>query len=245
MQFLKQSTAVTLKIGPFLDDTDFKTAETGLTITQADVRISRNGGDLFQKGSATACTHDELGIYGCPIDASDTAVLGRLQLWVHEAGALPVYHEYMIVPDNIYDSYFSTDKLEVDLLQIGGDSQSRTDLKDLIDTGYDPVTHKVEGVKLTDTTTTNTDTVTVDQVNAQVLDVLNVDTFAEPGQGTPATTTTLVEKIGYLYKFLRNRITNDGSTTEVYNDGEDTVDHKATVSDDGTTVTREKFGSGP
>jgi len=40
MLFLKQSTAVTVKIGPFLDDTDGKTAETGLTIAQADVRLS-------------------------------------------------------------------------------------------------------------------------------------------------------------------------------------------------------------
>lgn len=120
MQYLKQSTAVTLKIGPFLDDTDGKTAETMLTIVQADVKLSKNGGDIAQKTEATSCTHDELGIYGCPIDATDTATLGRLQLWVHESGALPVWHEYMVVPTNIYDSLFSTDKLQVDVTQLLG-----------------------------------------------------------------------------------------------------------------------------
>lgn len=150
MQFLKQSTAITLKIGPFLDDTDGKTAETGLTITQADIRLSKNGGDLAQKNESTSCTHDELGIYGCPVDTTDTGTLGRLQLWVHKSGALPVWHEYMILSANTYDSLFGSDQLEVDLLQIGGITQSATDLKDFADSGYDPSTHKVEAVKAND-----------------------------------------------------------------------------------------------
>lgn len=45
----------------------------------------------------------------------------------------------------------------VNLTQIGGNAQSATDLKDFADTGYDPVTHKVGGVVLVDTTTTNSD----------------------------------------------------------------------------------------
>jgi hypothetical protein len=144
MQYLKQSTAITLKIGPFLDDSDGKTAETGLTIAQADIRLSKNGSDIAQKTEATSCTHDELGIYGCPIDDTDTGTLGRLQLWVHESGALPVWHEYMVVPANVYDSLFSTDKLEVDINQIGGAAQSATDLKDFADTGYDPSAHRTQ-----------------------------------------------------------------------------------------------------
>lgn len=82
-------------------------------------------------------------------------------------------------------------------------------------------------------------------VNAEVLDVLNVDTFDEPGQEAPGKKVSLITKIGYCYKFLRNYITNDGEVIEVYNDAGDTVDHKATVSESGGTVTREKFGSGP
>lgn len=117
-QWLKQSTAVTLKIGPFLDETDGKTAETGLTITQADVRLSKNGGNIAQKNEATSCTHDELGIYGCPLDTTDTNTLGRLQLWVHESGALPVWHEYMVVPSNVWDSLFGSDYLQTDVIQI-------------------------------------------------------------------------------------------------------------------------------
>jgi hypothetical protein len=83
------------------------------------------------------------------------------------------------------------------------------------------------------------------QVNAEVLDVLNVDTFAEPGQEAPPATTTLVKKIGYLYKAFRNRITQDASTLRLFNDAGTVVDQKATTADDGTTYTRGKIGTGP
>lgn len=119
MLFLKQSTAVTLKIGPFVDEDDGKTAETGLTISQADVRLSKNGGNMAQKNDATSCTHDEIGVYDCPLDATDTGTLGRLQVFVHESGALPVWQEFMVIPANEYDSLISgTDALEVDANQI-------------------------------------------------------------------------------------------------------------------------------
>lgn len=81
-------------------------------------------------------------------------------------------------------------------------------------------------------------------INAQVLDVLNVDTFAEPGQEAPAATNTLAKKIGYTYKFLRNKITTTSALTSIYDDTGAVVDQKATVSDDGTTFTRGEFGSG-
>lgn len=107
MLYLKADTAITLKIGPFIDDMDGKTAETGLTIAQADVRLSKNSGDTIQKNEGTSCTHDELGVYGCPIDATDTNTEGRLQLWVHKSGALPVFHEFMVVNADVFDSLFA------------------------------------------------------------------------------------------------------------------------------------------
>ena len=46
--------------------------------------------------------------------------------------------------------------LPANMTQIGGDTQSATDLKDFADAGYDPATNKVQGVVLTDTVTTYT-----------------------------------------------------------------------------------------
>ena len=86
---------------------------------------------------------------------------------------------------------------------------------------------------------------TAAEVNAEVVDALATDTYAEPGQGTPAATTTLAAKINYLYKFLRNRRTQTSTQFSVYADDATTVDHKATVSDDGVTYDRTELATGP
>lgn len=122
-QWLKQSTAITVKLGPFLDDTDGKTAETGLTISQADVRLSKNGGDFAQKNDANSATHDENGFYDISLNTTDTNTLGRLLVAVSKSGALPVWMEYMVVPTNVWDSMFGADYLQVDAVQVeGGDA---------------------------------------------------------------------------------------------------------------------------
>jgi len=158
MLLLKQSTAKTVVLGPFVDDTDGKTAETGLTISQADIRLSKNGGAFAQTNNSAGATHMENGYYSVPLDTTDTNTVGTLTVAISESGALPVFREFMIVPANAYDSLVAgSDTLQADLTQIGGVAQSATDLKDFADTGYDPSTHKVQGVVLTDTCTANSD----------------------------------------------------------------------------------------
>ena len=82
-------------------------------------------------------------------------------------------------------------------------------------------------------------------VASAVMTSLNTDTFAEPAQGAPPATTTLVAKIGYLYKNWRNRKTQTSTTWNLYNDDAVTVDHKATVADDGTTASKTEVATGP
>ncbi len=159
---LRQSTAVDVLFGPFLDETNGKDAETGLTITQAEVRLSKNGGNMAQKSEATSLVHDELGHYVCKLNGTDTNTLGTLKVMVHESGALSVWEWFSVINQNDWDSKYSTDKLQVDLIQMGGVAQSATDLKDFADAGYDPSTDKVNGVKLVDTTTANSDMVGTD-----------------------------------------------------------------------------------
>ena len=146
MNLLKQSTAATIKLGPFIDDTDGKTAETSLTISQADILLSKNGGDIAQTHNSAGATHDELGYYNVPLDTTDTNTLGRLKVMVHESGALPVWAEYLVVTANVYDTLCSTDKLEVELasghgLATAAALQTVDDNVDaiLVDTGTDGV----------------------------------------------------------------------------------------------------------
>lgn len=83
------------------------------------------------------------------------------------------------------------------------------------------------------------------EVKAQVVAALDTDTYAEPGQGAPGATITLAQKIGYLYKFLRNRVTSTATTISIYNDDGTTVGQKSTHSDDSTTYDRGEFTTGP
>jgi hypothetical protein len=72
------------------------------------------------------------------------------------------------------------------------------------------------------------------QVNAEVLDVLNVDTFAELA-APPAATSTLKDKITWLFMWARNRSTQTATQRKLYADNATSVVGTETVSDDGTT----------
>ena len=111
--WLKQSTATDVEIGAFVDETDGKTPETGLTIAQADCQLIKNGGAAAQKNDATSATHLVGGHYKVPLNATDTGTLGRLRLVVNETGALPMWRDFMVVPANVWDSFFGADRLQV------------------------------------------------------------------------------------------------------------------------------------
>lgn len=108
MLFLKQSTASqSVIIGPFVDSGDGNTQETALTIANTDIRLSKNGGNLAAKNSGGG-THDEEGWYTITLDATDTNTVGRLQLFCHiQASALPVFAEFQVLEEAIYDALFA------------------------------------------------------------------------------------------------------------------------------------------
>ena len=101
---LPKSASSTLMIGPFVDATDGFTAETALTINQADVRLSKNGATFAQKNHTAAASHNENGYYTVNINSTDTDTSGILTVAVSVSGARPVRHEYLVVPPNYYNA---------------------------------------------------------------------------------------------------------------------------------------------
>lgn len=193
-QILRQSTAVDVLIGPFVDLTNGATAETG---ESPSVKLSKNGQALAAKNDVTTPVHDADGYYNCELDATDTDTVGTLVLTVAAtANALPVRHEFQVVEEAVYDAMYAS-------------------------SAVGPATAAI--------------------VNAQVLDVLNVDTFAEP-TGVPGATVTLAEKIGRIYMYLRNKRTVTSSKETVFDDG-DAAEYEYDLSDDGTTFTRSEANS--
>jgi hypothetical protein len=83
------------------------------------------------------------------------------------------------------------------------------------------------------------------EVNAEVVDVMTVDTLTLPGQTALTNTPTFAEAVTANYKNLRNKKTQTASQWSLLADDATTIDQKATVSNDGTTTTKGEIESGP
>ena len=107
---LKAGASATLKLGPFVDAGDFVTPETALDIDQADVRISKNGGNFAAKSDTTNnAPHDEDGFYGVSFNGTDTGSEGVLTISIQESGAAPFFQDCLVVGASFYDlKYGST-----------------------------------------------------------------------------------------------------------------------------------------
>lgn len=124
MILLKQSTSVIVSFGPFVDATDGVAYEIGLASAMADgttgIRIGANGSDLGARTTSTV-EYNAFGMYLVTLDATDTATLGVLRMtFGAPATCRQVTQDYLIVVANVWDSLFSTDKLQVDAAQFAG-----------------------------------------------------------------------------------------------------------------------------
>lgn len=131
---LRANTAVDVLIGPFVDSTDGNTTEDGLTISQADVKLSKNGQSLTQKTDATACAFDDDGYYNCELDATDTNTEGNLVLIVHESGALAVRHEFNVMSVAAWDSLYAAKDvgfMDVNIKTVGRADTQETEADNL------------------------------------------------------------------------------------------------------------------
>jgi len=389
MEILRQSTSVGSLIGPFVITGG--TALTGVSVTQAATRLSKNGGNMASRSHAGTAVHDELGFYTCLFDATDTGTLGRLKLVCYVSPALTVWQDYMVVTANVYDTMCSTDQFDVNTTNINGttattaitthttsaltaysaaqtsaisalnnisqaqvlaqstsalsnyapaqasalsalnnistanvvtyttsaltayavaqasavsalnnvsqaqvlaqatsalatyDAPTKTEMDNahaLLATPAQVVTQTTSALTvytavqasaisaLNNISTANIVTYTTSalatyagptkaqmdtahgllatpaQVNAQVLDVLNVDTFTELAQGAPTATPTMRQMMHYPYKAWRNKKTQTASAHNIYNDAGAVIDHKATVSGTSALATFGEIGSG-
>jgi hypothetical protein len=106
---LRKSTASQhILIGPFLDDTDGKTAETALSIANTDIRIWKAHGTTESSKNSGGATHIANGRYYTVLDATDTDTVGPMEINVHVSGALPVKKECEVLDPSVYDVKFGT-----------------------------------------------------------------------------------------------------------------------------------------
>lgn len=102
MADLKQSTSQIIRFGPFLDAIDGATPETALTITQADMQLSKDGAAFAQKNATGNAVHDTDGWYSITLDKIDTDTSAILRFQVNVAGALPVFETFNVIRSDTY-----------------------------------------------------------------------------------------------------------------------------------------------
>jgi hypothetical protein len=76
-------------------------------------------------------------------------------------------------------------------------------------------------------------------INAEVVDVMTVDTIADLGVGAPPATPTIAQALMYRYSTLRNKIVQTDVLQQFYNDGGTNIFNK-TITPISGQVTFEK-----
>lgn len=232
MRYLKTNTATRVTVGPFTDATDGITPETALTVTNChltfvvddagvptlvlDTTPTASGGN----NDMVHITGDDAGLYDLELTAANTNYVGRALLCLTDAANhVPVFHEFTILPANIYDSMIGgTDLLDVSVTQISGNAVSTTTAQ----IGANAV-----------------------QISASATAADNVETaFASTlaeESAVPAANAPWWTKLNFMFAKARNKITQTATTQTLLADDGSTPVGASTVSDDGTTFTRGEF----
>ena len=124
-QWLRQGTAAVVTFGPFLAKGNGVTVLSGAgIITSIDhattgILLSKNGGAAtIRHQSVSPSTYDAHGFFKVTLDATDTATPGTLLVMHSEpATYLSVWRVFMVIPQQVWDSLFGTDKLQVDVAE--------------------------------------------------------------------------------------------------------------------------------
>lgn len=122
------------------------------TPASGDVKVSIDGGATANIGTLPVIN----GTYGWKFVFADAELQGKsIRVTIVDSATKAVEDQMFLIEtyghaSAMYQADMSAANLPANLVQIGGDAQSATDLKDFADAGYNPATH---AVILVDTTT--------------------------------------------------------------------------------------------
>jgi len=169
VMWLRQSTAAKVIVGPFVDETDGFTAETGLTLAAMDdAELVKHGSGSVVDISGRTFTHVQGGQYALDLTTADTDTLGRARIFFRDAGvARPLAMDFMVVPSQVYDSLIAySAQLGVDVIAVSGDSTAA----DNLEAGLEGVvTGTVSTGSTTTVVTTGLSETTDDHYNGRVI----------------------------------------------------------------------------
>jgi len=214
--------------------------------------VSKTGPELFDTGETvtdTAYYKDGAGSW-TSLAITDTATeIGTTGVYSIDLTASEMNHDLIMIKvtaTNSADSMLMIRTYAADVDDLVRSTTPANTL-DVSATGEAGVDWANVGSQSTTVTLSNTSTaLTAAAVNTEVADVLKTDTKSTDGlAGAPPESPTIEEAISYIYKSLRNKKTATSTTISIFDDAGSTVDHKRTISDNGTTYTEEEIVTGP
>lgn len=159
MYELKTNTATRIAVGPLVDPTDGKTAETALTVTGMTVDILQmdNDGTAVNRTSFSPTasggnndmvhiTNDAVGMYDLELTAAQLNYLGNMRLVFYDVdGFLVHWIDLQVVSAAYFDWKYGTTLPNVNVTQISGDGTAADNAELFFDgTGYAGGTTKLD-----------------------------------------------------------------------------------------------------
>lgn len=141
MMEFRQSTAATMRVGPFMDATNGVTPETGVTLSGADQAelLKHSGSTVDISGATWAAITGVGGWYDLSLTTSHTDTLGNLTVVVQdESVSTPVHVRAVVISQAEWDRKYGTAVQAVNVSQWGG-----TNIATPATAGHPVVTMKV------------------------------------------------------------------------------------------------------
>ncbi len=138
MRYLKQNTDQYVTVGPLIDKTDGITTKDDATVTNLVYLLSistQASASTHVTGTCSATASNDYGcaaighngMYDIKLPDADLNFVGSCTLCItYPTAYLPVWHEFQVVPANVWDSMMGTDLLDVSLVQILGTALTET-----------------------------------------------------------------------------------------------------------------------
>ena len=218
--FLKQSTSIDIRIGPFVDATDAVTPETGITLAgadQAEVLKANGAATVAMAGTFAAITGAD-GWYDYTVATGDVDTVGEVMFVVQDLSVcLPVFVRGYVVEEAIFDAIYAASAE-------GFDANGRVDVGSWLGTAV--ATPTVAGVPEVDIT-----------------HVEGATTLSELSVAAPSATPSLSACLMLLYMALRNKLDVTTSIKEVHNNAGTIIATKA-LTDSGSVYSEAEMISG-
>lgn len=200
-----------------------------------------------------ACTHEGNGFHTYAPAQAETNY-DHIAFTFTGSGAIPVTLQVFTTFPQTGDSFARIGANGAGLTALPWNADWDTEVESEVTDGlnaYDPPTRTeltsdkdeiLAAIAAVDALITALENLSAAEVNAEVLDVLNTDTFGAP-TGVPAATATLIAKLGRLYEALVQGVDVTASKKQFKN-AAGTVIWEKDLSDDGTTYS-ETAGNAP